>query len=551
MSHALGIDLGTGAARAAIVDCARGTLIGLGSGDYPSGSGGVLYDATRPLLARQHPDDYPVAIEQAVQAALAAARRAVPGFHPATIIGIGVDATASTPIPVDARLRPLAADPAFANDPDAMAWLWKDHEAHAEAEAITDLFRAANPARIARVGNAYSSEWYWAKLLHCARVAPRVFAAAADWVELSDLIPAWLCGVQLTDALVRGVGAAGHKGLYVGALGGWPARDLLQRLNDRLELPRGRVAEAGSVAGLLDPAIAARLGLAPGTPVSVGGIDAHVGAIGAGVRPGRLVKIMGTSCCDITVGAFGQMLPDIPGISGVVTGSVLPGHDGLEAGQAAIGDLYGWAATLGEGHAALSVAAARLAPGESGLVALDWNNGNRCVLGDTRLTGLMMGQTLRTTPAEIYRAMIEATAFGARKIIHRIESGGVAIDEVVMCGGVAERNPLVVRVFADILERPIALAASTETCALGAAILGAVCGGAHPDVPSAQAAMVPAATAITTPDASAAPAYRELGACYDRLHDAFGTGTLADVMPMLGHLRDSVRTHSLESPHGR
>lgn len=550
MSHALGIDLGTGAIRAAIIDCADGALVGLGSADYASGSGGVCYDASRPLLARQHPGDYAPAIETAVQVAIASAHENLPGFDPAMIVGIGVDATASTPVPVDDRLRPIVFDPAFAGDLDAMAWLWKDHESHAEAAEITALLRAHDPERLARVGNAYSSEWYWAKLLRCARVAPAVFAAAASWVELCDLIPAWLCGTDSADHLVRGVGAAGHKGLYVDGMGGWPSIDLLRQLDSRLTLPVGRVAPAGTLAGHLDPAIAARLGLASGTPVSVGGIDAHVGAIGAGVRPGRLVKIMGTSCCDITVGAPGKALPAIDGISGVVAGSVLPGHDGLEAGQAAIGDLYGWAAGLGDGHAALSEAAAALAPGASGLIALDWNNGNRCLLGDTRLTGLMLGQTLRTTPADIYRAMIEATAFGARKIIDRIEAGGVAVDDVVMCGGVAERNPLVARLFADILERPIGLAASTETCALGAAILGAVCGGAHPDVPAAQAAMVPPTATSFTPDAGAAPSYRALGAIYDRLHDSFGTGALADIMPALGALRDSARTLPQETSLG-
>ncbi len=550
MSFALGIDLGTGAARAAIVDCASGVMIGLGWADYASGNGGVLYDPARPLLARQHPGDYALAIERAVASARAAAQDAMPGFDPAMIIGIGVDATASTPIPVDNRLQPLAFDPAFAGDLDAMGWLWKDHGSHAEADEITALLNAHDPERLARVGNAYSSEWYWAKLLHCARAAPKVFAAAATWVELSDLIPAWICGITDVSQLVRNVGAAGHKGLYVASGGGWPAIDVLRHLDPGLSVPAGRVAEAGSVAGRLDPAIADRLGLAPGTPVSAGGIDAHVGAIGAGVRPGRLVKIMGTSSCDITVGVREQGLPAIPGISGVVTGSVLPGHDGLEAGQAAIGDLYGWAAGLGEGHAELSAAAAALAPGEPGLVALDWNNGNRCVLGDTRLTGLILGQTLRTTPADIYRTMIEATGFGARKIIDRIEQGGVAIDDVVMCGGVAERNPLVPRIFADILERPIGLAASTETCALGAAILGAVCGGAHPDVPTAQVAMVPPVATHFTPDPAAADAYRRIGAIYDQLHDAFGTGALATVMPALGCLRDSVRSTPQETPHG-
>ncbi len=550
MSYALGIDLGTGAARAAIVACADGAMIGLGNADYPSGDGGVLYDPARPLLARQHPADYAIAIERAVQAALAAARDNRAGFDPAAIVGIGVDSTASTPVPVDARLRPLALDPGFADDLDAMAWLWKDHEANAEAEEITAMLRAHDPARLARTGNAYSSEWYWAKLLRCARRAPHVFAAAAHWIELSDLIPAWLCGADRADRLVRGVAAAGHKGLYAGALGGWPAPAVLHRLDERLAQPQGQVAAAGTIAGHLDPAIAARLGLAPGTPVSVGGIDAHVGAVGAGVRPGRLVKIMGTSCCDITVGAAGLELPAIDGISGIVTGSVWPGHDGLEAGQAAIGDLYGWAAGLGEGHAALGAAAAALAPGASGLVALDWNNGNRCVLGDTRLTGLLLGQTLRTTPAEIYRAMIEATAFGARKIIARIAAGGVDIDEVVMCGGVAERSPLVPRLFADILQRPIGLAASSETCALGAAIFGAVCGGAHADVPAAQAAMVPPIVTRFAPDPAAAAPYQHIGAMYDRLHDAFGTGALADVMPALGALRDTMRSHPQETAHG-
>lgn len=538
MTYALGIDLGTGAARAAIVDCASGAMLGLGSADYGSGTGGVLYDPSRPLLARQHPGDYPVAVEQAVRAALTMARDQRPDFDVALVIGIGVDATASTPVPVDAGLRPLALNADFDGDLDAMAWLWKDHEAHAEAEEITALLRAQDPVRLARVGNAYSAEWYWAKLLRCARVAPRVFAAAADWVELSDLVPAWLCGIAASDRLVRGSGAAGHKGLFDGA---WPGTTLLHQLDPRLTPPPGRVADATTAIGLLDKVVAARLGLSPGTPVSVGGIDAHVGAVGAGVRPGRLVKIMGTSCCDITVGAAGQALPPIVGISGVVAGSVLPGHDGLEAGQAAIGDLYGWAATFGEGHAALAAAAAARPPGSTGLVALDWNNGNRCVLGDSRLTGLLIGQTLRTDAADIYRSMIEATAFGARKIIERIEAGGVAIDEVVMCGGVAERNPLVPRIFADILGRPIGLAASTETCALGAAILGAVCGGAHADVAAAQAAMVPPVETRYAPDAAAAPVYARLGAVYDRLHDAFGTGALADVMPMLGDIRDTSR----------
>jgi L-ribulokinase len=550
MNFALGIDLGTGTARAAIVDCATGVIVGIGSADYASGTGGVLYDLQRPLLARQCPGDNFEAIEIAVEAAIVAARATQAKFDTSMVTGIGVDATASTPIPVDAQLRPLAFDPAFAGNLDALAWLWKDHEAHAEAAEITALLRTHDPVRLEKVGNAYSSEWYWAKLLRCARVAPQVFAAAASWLELCDLIPAWLCGIDTVEALTRGIGSAGHKGLYLSAQGGWPAPDLLHRLDPRLMVPGGRVGEAGEIAGRLDAAIAARLGLVAGTPVSVGGIDAHVGAIGAGVRPGRLVKIMGTSCCDITVGGPGVSLPAIDGMSGVVTGSVLPGHDGLEAGQAAIGDLYGWAAGLGDGHVALSAAAAKLAPGASGLVALDWNNGNRCVLGDTRLTGLMLGQTLRTTPAEIYRAMIEATGFGARKIIDRIVAAGVEVDEVVMCGGVAERNPLVPRIFADILERPIGIAASTETCALGAAILGAVCGGAHPDVPSAQAVMVPPMATAFTANSDVVGAYRALGGIYDRLHNSFGTGALADIMPALGALRDSVRTQPQETPIG-
>jgi L-ribulokinase len=286
--------------------------------------------------------------------------------------------------------------------------------------------------------------------------------------------------------------------------------------------------------------------------VAIGAFDAHLGAIGSGVRPGTLVKIIGTSTCDITVADNQAPLADVPGLCGIVDGSVLPGHYGLEAGQSAVGDIFNWfvnyiqpGGAKNGSHESLTAAASRLRPGESGLLALDWNNGNRTVLVDQRLTGLLLGQTLYTTPGEIYRALVEATAFGGLTIINRFEEYGVKVAEVVNCGGIADKNPLVMQIYADVTGRPMKISRSGQTCALGSAIAAAVVAGVHPDFATAQAAMTGLKTRVFKPAALAHAVYQQLYSLYKKLHDAFGTvpgsGQLHDVMKSLIAIRNQAR----------
>lgn len=541
----IGIDLGTASARALLVGCGDGAVLGAGSAAYPSGREGVLELAGEPAVARQNPADYQAAVVAAVRLALAQA----PKGAAEQVVGIGLDATASTPVPVDASLTPLAMTQAFSNRLDAQAWLWKDHSAQAEADEITSRLQECSPY-LARVGGRYSCEWWWAKILACARRAPDVFASAATWVEASDYVPAWLVGLDRASALPRNITAAGHKGLFSSEWGGWPDGATLGGLHPGLakvvESLDGPVLAPGSLLGRLARERAEDLGVPAGVAVAIGGVDAHVGAVGAGVRPGRLVKVLGTSGCDITVGPYGASLPAISGLSGVVAHSVLPGCDGLEAGQAAVGDLLAWAVRLtGQTHQQLELAAAAAPAAASGLLALDWHNGNRCVLQNSGLTGLMLGQTLHTSPAEVYRAQVEAIAFGARVILEQIEAGGAGVSELTLCGGVAEKSALLRQVLADVLERPLQLAGSQETCALGAAVLGAVAAGAHRSISEAQEAMLPAPRLEVAPRPEFRPRYRELYALYLRAHDAFGrpgATDLSDVMRRLSDLRTQALT---------
>jgi L-ribulokinase len=302
---------------------------------------------------------------------------------------------------------------------------------------------------------------------------------------------------------------------------------------------------------------AKRTGLPAGIPVAVGAIDAHLGAVGAGIAPGTLVKIIGTSTCDMMVSPADQPMPDVPGVCGMVNGSILPGYHGLEAGQSAVGDIFNWFVNYvrpGGGkagsHEALSAEAARLKPGASGLLALDWNNGNRNILGDQRLTGLLVGQTLYTTPAEIYRALIEATAFGALTIINRFEEYGLEVHQVVNCGGITEKNPLVMQIYADVTGRPMKLSRSVQTCALGAAIAGAVVAGCkaggYQNVEAAQRSMTGLKKTVYRPNAAAHAVYRRLYPLYRELHDAFGiptwNGNLSSVMKSLLEIRAAARS---------
>lgn len=519
----LGLDFGTSSVRCLVVDAYNGDELGTAVVGYAHGDDGVLY-GDDPLLARQHPGDW---FDSATEAIVSALRGI--GSEAGAIVGIGVDTTGSTPVPVDARCRPLALDPRFADDLAAMAWLWKDHTSHSEAEEITELAKRMGRPFLAKCGGTYSSEWFWSKILHCARTAPHVFDAAASWVECADLIPAWLTGQSDPGTISRSICAAGHKAMFHTAWGGLPDAEFLAALDPRLADLRGRLYSGAEpsdrFAGHLRADLAGELGLLAGIPVAVGAFDAHMGAVGSGIRPGTLVKIMGTSTCDLMVGPDDGTIPDIEGVCGIVPGSILPDMLGIEAGQSAVGDLFEWVAeqlAAGADHATLNERAAELRPGESGLLMLDWNNGNRTVLVDPRLTGLLVGQTLKTTPVEIYRAAIEATAFGARRIIQQIRDAGVEVREIVTGGGIAERSPLTMQIYADVCNMPIRISRSPQTCALGAAIFGSVVGGAHQDVAAAVNAMTGFKDVVYRPNARAVAVYQSLYELYETLHDAFG-----------------------------
>jgi len=552
--YTIGLDYGTNSVRALIVNVANGAEIAAAVWTYAHGTQGVVLTRD-PNLARQHPADYLTGAETTIKQALATAKKSVKGFDASQVIGIGVDTTGSTPLPVDADGQPLVFQKKFANHPAALAWLWKDHTSVNEAVEITALAKKMRPQFLAKCGGTYSSEWFWSKLLHCLRTAPEVFNAAHSWVELSDFVPASLTGTEHPDKFIAGVCAAGHKAMWNAKWEGYPDAEFLAKLNPKLAQLRSRltprVHTIDRAVGGLTLAWAKKTGLTAGIPVAVGAFDCHLGAVGSGVTPGTLVKIIGTSTCDISIAANTSKLADVPGLCGIVDGSVLPGYFGLEAGQSAVGDLFNWWVNYiqphGEklSHRKLDEEALKLAPGESGLLALDWNNGNRTILVDQRLTGLMVGQTLYSTPAEVYRALVEATAFGALTIINRFEEYGVKISQIVNCGGIAEKSPLTMQIYADVTGRPMKLSRSAQTCALGSAIAAAVVAGAHKNYATAQKQMTGLKPTVYKPNPKAHAIYKELYALYKELHDAFGTrewnGNLYGVMKKLIEIRSKVR----------
>jgi len=556
-TFAVGVDYGTNSVRTLVVDTADGREVATSVFPYPSGEAGILLDPKDPNLARQNPADYIEGFFKSVGDAVSIAQRD-PDFAVENVVGIGVDTTGSTPLPVDAQGTPLAMLPAFRKNLAAQAWLWKDHTSIAEAAEITEKARKHRDGYLTKCGGTYSSEWFWSKALHCKRTAPKVFGAAAAWVELADYVPGFITGNTVPSSMPRGICAAGHKAMYHEQWGGLPKKAFLKSLDPDLaclvETFNTPALPSDRVAGFLTAEVAKRVGLPSRIPVAVGALDAHLGAVGAGIKPGTLVKIIGTSTCDMMVAPAGGAFPDIPGLCGIVPGSIIPGMYGLEAGQSAVGDIFNWFAkylapaaftSSGDTIANLTVAAERLRPGESGLVALDWNNGNRTILVDALLSGLLVGQTLHTTAPEIYRALVEATAFGALTIINRVEEYGVAVKEVVNCGGIAEKSPMVMQIYADVCNRPMKISRSAQTCALGATIFGAVVGGAHRDVPAAQRAMTGVKNVVYRPNKKAAKVYAELYAIYRQLHDAFGVPsakvTLDHVMKDLIALRHRVR----------
>jgi len=550
MTYTIGLDFGTNSVRCVIVNTAHGEEVASTVYDYPTGEEGIILEAADHNLARQHPGDYLTGIEVTIKEALAQAGKSDKDFDANMVIGIGVDTTGSTPMPLDEEGAPLGMQEEFKDNPNAQAWLWKDHTGHAEAAEITELAAKEHPEYLSKCGGTYSSEWFFSKILHCLRVDHKVFDAAYTWVEYCDYIPAVLTGNVEPDKIMRGRCAAGHKAMFNQDWGGLPAKDFLSKLDRKLGGLRDRLYQktytVDQAAGNLTEVWASKLGLCYGIPVAVGAFDAHLGAIGAGVGPGKLVKIIGTSTCDVMVADKARGLPDIPGLCGIVDGSVLPDYYGLEAGQSAVGDIFNWFVNYIQpggkdldSHKALTIKAAKLKPGQSGLLALDWNNGNRTVLVDQRLTGLLMGQTLHTKPEEIYRALIEATAYGALTIINRLEEYGVKVDEVINCGGIAEKNPLVMQIYADVTGREMKISQSDQTCALGAAIAGAVVAGkqagGYDDFAAAQDAMCGIRETVYKPLAKNHEIYIKMYDLYKQLHDAFG---IVAITCFNGHLPD-------------
>ncbi len=553
---ALGIDYGTNSCRSLLVDLDDGSEVGSSVFPYPSGEAGILLDERNPNVARQNPQDYLDGLEAVTRSALEQARANVADFSPDQIIGIGIDTTGSTVIPVNREGVPLGLLPEFKDALNAMVWLWKDHTAHEEAAEITELGNRIRPNIMAKCGGIYSSEWWWSKILRLKRTDPRVYNAAFSFVEHCDWIPAVLTGNTDPLTLKRGVCSAGHKAMFNPEWGGLPDKEFLAELDPHLPQLRDHLFNEAHTsdtrAGGLCSEWALRLGLHEGTAVAVGAFDAHMGAVGAGIKEGALVKILGTSTCDLMIARNDRQMADIPGVCGIVNGSVMPGFFGIEAGQSAVGDLFLWlvnhivpdtyGTSVGEKFAGMERAMSAQRPGQSGLMALDWNNGNRTILVDARLTGLLIGQTLHTQAHEIYRAYIEATAFGALTIIKRVEEHGVAVREIINTGGLAIKNETLMQIYADVIGKPMKVSRSEQTCALGAAIFGAAAAGAD-SVAEIQARVTATREKVFTPNPDNQRVYANLYEVYRKLHDAFGTrewsGQLNDVMKRLLEIRDA------------
>lgn len=544
-SYALGLDYGSDSVRALLVDALTGAEVASNVVYYPRWKKG-LYCVPAKDQFRQHPLDYLESLEQVVQGLWSKA----PAGAAAKVVGIGFDTTGSTPIAVDAEGMALALKPEFAENPNAMFVLWKDHTAIKEAQEITAAANAARENYLKYEGGIYSSEWFWAKTLHVLREDATVAKAAYLWVEHCDWMSAVITGTTHPSKLRMGRCATGHKLMWHQSWGGYPPNDffvgidpLLNGLRDRLP---AETFTADQTCGLLTVEWAGLLGLPVGTPVSFSAFDCHMGAVAANVQPGVLTKIMGTSTCDITVATYEDIGDKcIRGICGQVDGSVTPGLVGLEAGQSAFGDLYAWFKNLvnwpvnnllastslldettkqklaqdieEKTLAALSAAASKFAIGETGITALDWVNGRRTPDADQSVAMAITGLKMGSDAPQIFRALVEATAYGARAIIERFKQEGVAINSVVAIGGISKKSDFVMQTCADVWNCPIEVLESEQSCALGAAIFAAVVGGVYPDVASAQKVMASAVCKTYKPDAQATAAYEGLYQQYLKL----------------------------------
>ena len=531
----IGADFGTDSVRTVIIDADDGHELTSAVAAYPRWSQGAYCDPGANRF-RQHPLDYIEAFQTAVKAALA---QAPPGTA-ATVKGIGIDTTGSTPCAVDASGTPLALLPEFHENANAMFVLWKDHTAIAEAEAINAACGASETSNYIRyVGGVYSSEWFWAKILHALREDDAVRNAAHSWVEHCDWMPALLTGCRDASRIKRSRCAAGHKALWHASWNGLPPDAFFRSLDERLSGLRDRLFTesftADVSAGTLCEEWAARLGLGRDVHVAVGAFDAHLGAVGAQIEPFHLCKVMGTSTCDILVAPMAEAGDTlVRGICGQVDGSVLPGMLGLEAGQSSFGDVYAWFRELmlfplqslspSDAEALkdrilprLSEAAAALPVDPDGPVAVDWLNGRRTPDADQRLKLGLTGLDLSTDAPRIYKTLVEATAFGARAIVDRFVDQGVPIHGVIGLGGVAKKNPYIMQTVSDVLGRPMRIARSEQTVALGSAMAAATAAGLHPMLQTAQRAMGQGFETTYQPDPRQSVLYDRLYKKYQRL----------------------------------
>lgn len=549
--YAIGVDYGTQSGRAVLVDLSDGSEVADHVTSYPHhvidevlpGSGVRL----EPDWALQHPLDYIEVLRKSVPAVLKQS-----GVRPADVIGIGIDFTACTMLPVNERGEPLCTLPQYRENPHSWVKLWKHHAAQDEANQINEIAAERGEKWLARYGGKISSEWMLAKVWQILNEAPEIYEKTDLFLEATD----WVV-YQLTGKFTRNSCTAGYKAIWH-KQEGYPSQDYFKALDPRLEhlidtKLRGEISPLGTKAGELTEAMAALTGLEAGTAVAVGTVDAHAAVPGIGVvTPGKLVMAMGTSICHMLLGTEEKT---VEGMCGVVEDGIIPGYYGYEAGQSAVGDIFEWyveeavpayvkEAAEREGvhvHEWLENKAAQLKPGQTGLLALDWWNGNRSVLVDADLTGVIVGFNLLTKPEEIYRTLLEATAFGTRKIIDAFQANGVAVEELYACGGLPQKNQLLMQIYADVTNREIKVAASKQTPAVGAAMYGAVAAGAarggYDSIVEAAKQMARVQEETFKPIPENAAIYEKLYQEYVRLHDYFGRGD-NDVMKRLKAMKE-------------
>lgn len=542
-SYVIGIDFGTLSGRAALVDAADGRILSMAVHPYPHG----VMDAALPTgeklppdWALQHPQDHLDVLTVTIPALLKDS-----GVSPEDVKALALDVTSATVMPVRRDGTPLCLLPEYARHPHAWMKLWKHHAAQRHADRMTETALSRGDSFLKRYGGRVSSEWSLPKLYQVLDEAPEIYAAMDAWVESND----WLVW-QLTGVHTQNACSAGYKCFLEN--GAFPPEDFFAAVDEGLrhvvrEKLYAPVVSNGSCVGGLTAEMARRLGLLPGTAVAAGNVDAHVCALAAGLsRPGQMASIIGTSACHMLLG---QQDVCVPGVCGMVRDGILPGFWGYESGQSAVGDHYAWlteqlvppayhraAEERGVSlHQHLTELAAGLHPGESGLVALDWWNGNRSILDDMDLSGLILGLTLQTRPEEIYRALLEATAFGARTIVENYRAHGVQVDELIALGGISRKNPLAMQILADVLDMPVRVSDASESGALGSAMLAAACCGLYPSAQAAVQAMAAPISRVYHPLTENRPAYERLYAAYHQLHEMFGRGS--DVMKQLKALR--------------